>query len=92
MKSVVQYDLVPVETQSNNVASEPWTTAPFSGRVLFCNGVFYAQLPVDGHEKPLTIALHGVSSELEAEQALTALLPGTRREAFPLKEVPAYGN
>ena len=88
----MQYEPVPVNMTSDTIAAEGSTTAPLKGRVLFCNGVFYAQLAVDGQEKPLTIALHGVSSELEATQALGALLPNPRRETSPLLPSPQYGN
>jgi hypothetical protein len=88
----MQYERVPVDITSNNVANKGSILAPYAGRVLLCDGVFYAQLPVLGQEKPLTIALHGVSSEVEAEQALVALLPDHRRAITPLQSSPEYGN
>ena len=37
-----------------------------------CNqaGVYYAQLYVPGHEEPMRVALHGVTSDSQAAQAL----------------------
>lgn len=65
---------------------------PDKGRVVFCDGLFYAQLAVNGLEKPLTIALHGVTTELEAAQALGAILPGTPRSSSHLFDTPQFGN
>jgi hypothetical protein len=33
-------------------------------------GVYYAQLYVPGHEEPMRVVLHGVTSDLQAAQAL----------------------
>jgi hypothetical protein len=33
-------------------------------------GVFYAQLYVPGHTEPMSVALHGVTTESQAAQAL----------------------
>jgi hypothetical protein len=33
-------------------------------------GVYYAQLYVPGHEEPMRVALHGVTSDSQAAQAL----------------------
>ncbi len=33
-------------------------------------GVYYAQLYVPGHNEPMRVALHGVTSDLQAAQAL----------------------
>jgi hypothetical protein len=41
--------------------------------VLNRDGIFYASLRIHGQDLPLEIALHGVSSELEAQQAFATL-------------------
>lgn len=33
-------------------------------------GVYYAQLYVPGHEEPMRVVLHGVTSDIQAAQAL----------------------
>ena len=42
--------------------------------VLNRNGIFYASLRVLGEDAPLEIALHGVRSEIEAQEAFRALV------------------
>jgi hypothetical protein len=41
--------------------------------VLNRDGIFYASLRIQGQDMPLEIALHGVSSEIEAQQAFATL-------------------
>jgi hypothetical protein len=42
--------------------------------VLNRGGIFYASLRMQGEEAPLEIALHGVSSEREAQEAFATLV------------------
>jgi hypothetical protein len=42
--------------------------------VLNRDGIFYASLKMRGTEAPLEIALHGVRSETEAQQAFKTLI------------------
>ena len=42
--------------------------------VLNRNGIFYATLKVHGEETPLEVALHGVRSETEAQEAFNTLI------------------
>lgn len=42
--------------------------------VLNRNGIFYATLKMHGEDIPLEVALHGVRSETEAQQAFNALI------------------
>lgn len=42
--------------------------------VLNRDGIFYASLKMHGQEAPMEVALHGVSSESEAQQAFAALV------------------
>jgi hypothetical protein len=37
------------------------------------DGIFYATVPLHGGESPLEVALHGVRSESEAQEALALL-------------------
>jgi hypothetical protein len=42
--------------------------------VLNRNGIFYATIRMQGSDAPMEIALHGVRSETEAQQAFAALI------------------
>ena len=60
-------------------ASESLATAFNAPPVSACgvlnrNGIFYATLKMLGEDAPLEVALHGVRSESEAQQAFNALL------------------
>jgi hypothetical protein len=70
---------IPVNNSAESIASPGGTAAPSNrGRVVFCDGLYYAQLAVSDVGKVFTVALHGVRSEAEATQALEALLPLSR--------------
>jgi len=43
---------------------------PVACSVCHQAGVYYAQLYVPGHDEPMRVALHGVTSDLQAAQAL----------------------
>ncbi len=43
---------------------------PVACSVSAHSGVYYAQLYVPGHVEPMMVALHGVTSDLQAAQAL----------------------
>lgn len=53
--------------------------------VLECDGIFYARLKMQGMDAPLMIALHGVRSNLEAEQAFCTLIRLPMAECRPLR-------
>jgi hypothetical protein len=42
--------------------------------ILHRDGIFYATLKIWGEELPLEVALHGVRSEQEAQQAFSTLV------------------
>jgi hypothetical protein len=46
------------------------TVEPVACGVCSQAGVYYAQLYVPGHDEPMRVALHGVTSDLQAAQAL----------------------
>jgi hypothetical protein len=60
-------------------ATESLATAFNAPKVNACgvlnrDGIFYATLKMHGEEAPLEIALHGVRSETEAQQAFKTFL------------------
>jgi hypothetical protein len=60
-------------------ATESLATAFDAPKVNTCgvlnrNGIFYATLKMQGEEAPLEVALHGVRSETEAQQAFQTLV------------------
>ena len=62
-----------------NDSTESFATAFNAPKVTTCgvlnrDGIFYAALKVHGEEKPLEVALHGVRSETEAQQAFNTLI------------------
>ncbi|MGV3771586.1 MAG: hypothetical protein ACO1QB_01705 [Verrucomicrobiales bacterium] len=48
-------------------------TAGWRG-VIHRDGVYYAELAVQGQSAPMHVALHGITSELQAAKAMEALL------------------
>lgn len=58
----------------NETVSHGFNCGPHGGcGVLNRDGMFYAQLQMGGDGAPVLIALHGVSSEGQAQQALETL-------------------
>jgi hypothetical protein len=49
-------------------------TTPEQSSVVHRDGIFYALLKCAGEEAPLLVALHGVTTEIQAAQALETLI------------------
>ena len=58
-------------SESIAVASSPPQLSSWS--VWNRDGIFYATVPLAGGESPMEVALHGVRSESEAQEALALL-------------------
>ena len=59
-------------THMSDIVDDLGLTAAEPVACCVCNqaGVYYAQLYVPGHLEPMRVALHGVTSDLQAAQAL----------------------
>ena len=68
-----QYALVPVNNVSESIAVASHSPQLDSWSVWNRDGIFYATVPLHGGESPLEVALHGVRSESEAQEALALL-------------------
>ena len=55
---------------ANDVNSNVPAAEPVACSVSAHEGVYYAQLYVPGHMEPVLVALHGVTSDSQAAQAL----------------------
>ena len=81
----------PVKDLSESMALPGGTAIPSNrGRVVFCDGLYYAQLPLSEDGKLITVALHGVTTEGEASQALTALSPLSQSVDAPHHQPGVY--
>jgi hypothetical protein len=69
-----QYKRVPVKDVTESLATAFNPPAAKACGVLNRDGIFYATLKMQGEEAPLEVALHGVRSETEAQQAFQTLI------------------
>ena len=67
------YALVPVNNVSESIAVASNAPQLGSWSVWNRDGIFYATVLLHGGESPLEVALHGVRSESEAQEALALL-------------------
>jgi hypothetical protein len=65
--------LVPVNNATESFATAFNTAPAYTCGVLNRDGIYYASLRMQGQDDPLEIALHGVRSESEAQQAFATL-------------------
>ena len=65
---------VPVNDGTESLATAFNAPKATTCGVLNRDGIFYATLKVHGEETPLEVALHGVRSETEAQQAFNTLI------------------
>ena len=65
---------VPVKDSTESLATAFNAPKATTCGVLNRNGIFYATLKVHGEETPLEVALHGVRSETEAQEAFNTLI------------------
>ena len=65
---------VPVNDATESLATAFNAPKAKTCGVLNKDGIFYASLRMRGDEAPLEVALHGVRSESEAQQAFKTLL------------------
>jgi hypothetical protein len=68
-----QNPVVPVNNVSESIAVASNSPQLSSWSVWNRDGIFYAIVPLHGGESPLEVALHGVRSESEAQEALALL-------------------
>jgi hypothetical protein len=72
--SLEQDTFVPVKDATESLATAFNAPKVNTCGVLNRDGIFYATLKMRGEERPLEIALHGVRSETEAQQAFNTLV------------------
>ena len=65
---------VPVNDSTESLATAFNAPKARTCGVLNRDGIFYATLKMHGEETPLEVALHGVRSETEAQQAFNTLI------------------
>ena len=65
---------VPVNDGTESLATAFNAPKAMTCGVLNRDGIFYATLKMHGEEIPLEVALHGVRSETEAQQAFNTLI------------------
>lgn len=65
---------VPVKNATESCATAFNAPKANTCGVLNRNGIYYASLKMQGADAPLEIALHGVRSEIEAEEAFRTLV------------------
>lgn len=64
----------PVNDTSENADGVFNLPGPTGCGVLNLNGVFYARVSLNRDENPILVALHGICSEIEAQQALRTIV------------------
>jgi hypothetical protein len=77
---------VPVNNATESYATAFNTPSVSSCGILNRDGIFYASLCMENSDAPLEVALHGVQSEKEAQQAFQTL--ATLRQARCLPATP----